>query len=136
MPKPIRVTVDIEESFFGKIYRTLDTMPGVAAIAIHSEGVKGNGVAKPRQKKGGTQSVPCLLLGALIQTPGLTREQVIPILEASGKKGSSLPDALTKLKKAGHIKIKGAGKAGASYTVTAAGKKHYQTACQIEQGAA
>lgn len=135
MVKPLTMTISVEETFFGKIYRMLDTMPGVASIAIHSEGVKANGAAKPKKKQGGTQSAHCLVLGALVKSPGITKAQLVPVLEGNGKKATTLPDTITKLKKAKHIAVKGSGKA-ATFTITAAGKKHFDTACEIEQGAA
>jgi hypothetical protein len=127
------MTIAVEEILFGKLYRTLDAMPGVASITIHSEGVKGNGAEPKRkkQKQGGSQSVYCLVLGALASGPA-TRDRLAPVLEEAGKKGSSLPDALTKARKAKHITVKNAGKRDAVYTLTALGKKHYKTACEVE----
>jgi hypothetical protein len=77
--KPLTMTISVEETFFGKIYRMLDTMPGVASIAIHSEGVKANGAARPKKKQGGTQSAHCLVLGALVKSPGITKAQLVPV---------------------------------------------------------
>lgn len=135
MPKPIMMTIAVEESFFGKIYRTLDTMSGVASIAIHSEGVKGNGrAASAPQKKGGTGSVYCLVLGALCPNGPLPRSNLQAVVESAGKKASSLPDALMKAKKAKHITARGKGR-DVVYTITAAGRKHFDTACQIDKGA-
>jgi hypothetical protein len=129
------MTIAVEESFFGKLYRTLDTMPGVASISIHSEGVKTlNGAAKAVQKQGGSKSVYCLVLGTVISKPGATRADLYAAVEATGKRSTSVPDALTKLKKAKHIAIKGKGK-GVTYSATPAGKKHYETACSIEEAA-
>jgi hypothetical protein len=52
------MTISVEETFFGKIYRMLDTMPGVASIAIHSEGVKANGAARPKKRSRAERSLP------------------------------------------------------------------------------
>jgi hypothetical protein len=132
MAKPLQMMISVEEIAFGKVYRMLDTMPGVAAITILGEGPKTNGAApRGKQKQGGTGSVYCLLLGAMIETPGISRPQLITVAEANGKKGTSVPDAITKMKKAKHVAVKGSGKAS-TFTVTAAGKKHFETACKIE----
>lgn len=37
MPKPMTITVGVEEAYFGKIYRSLDTTPGVVSLSYHSE---------------------------------------------------------------------------------------------------
>lgn len=137
MAKPLMMTIAVEESFFGKIYRTLDSTPGVASITIHSEGPKSNGAASPRagQKQGGTGSVYCLILNAMIENPGIARPQLMAVAEANGKRATSVPDAITKAKKAKHVAVKGSGKSS-TYTITAAGRKHFTTACQIEGKAA
>jgi hypothetical protein len=123
MPKPMQLLVDIEEIAFGRVFLT-----------IVGEGVKRNAAAVAphhTQKRGGTSSVPCLILGALMQSPGLSRPQLEAVLEGNGKKGTSLPDALYKLRAAKEIVSKGKGK-GVTYAVTGAGKKHYETACTIQ----
>jgi predicted transcriptional regulator len=48
MPKPMTITISVEEAFFGKIYRTLDLTPGVVSISYHSESE-----AKPKPKPNG-----------------------------------------------------------------------------------
>jgi hypothetical protein len=46
MPKPLTITIDVEEVAFGKVFRTLDTMPGVISINL-----KGSGPTKVNESK-------------------------------------------------------------------------------------
>lgn len=135
MPKPMQLLVDIEEIAFGRVFRMLDTMQGVARLSIVGEGVKKagapNGGGNTGVRKGGSQTAVCLILGALVNSPGLSRPQLGAILEGNGKKAASLPDALQKLRKAKEITAKGKG-ASTRYDVTRAGRTHYQTACAIQ----
>ena len=135
MAKPLMMTIAVEEAFFGKIYRTLDNMPGVATITIHSEGVKGNGAAPPTggrgQKRGGTQSSECVVLGALRKGPQV-RSVLTEALNAAGKKGeASIAVTMRKLHTQKQVTKKGTGK-NVTYTITKAGEQRYATACQIE----
>lgn len=125
MPKPIKMMVEIEEVAFGRVFRFLDGMPGVVTITPIGDGPKAaKGAAKG--KKG---TVYCLVLSALIAADKpLNRDALRDVLSANGKAASSLPDTLTKLKKAKHITIK-----NAMYTVTPAGRKHYETSCPVEE---
>jgi hypothetical protein len=129
MAKPLKIMIEVEEIMFGKIFRLLDSTSGVVAITPIGDGPKSPSTRG--QKKGGTQSVACLVLEALIKTPKLSREQLYPVLEGSGKRRTSLPDTLQKLKQAGEIRASGAGK-GVTYRITTVGKKRYDTACAIE----
>jgi hypothetical protein len=134
MPKPITLTIDIEEIAFGRVWRLLDTMPGVVNIKLHGEGPKSKpGGSKQPQKKGGSQSVPCLVLGALIEANAkIGRDPLNKVLEANGKKATSLPDAIQKLFKAKEIQRFGKGR-DVTYGITVKGRKRYETACEIQQ---
>jgi hypothetical protein len=46
------ITIAVEEIAFGKIYRLLDTMPGVVSISYHAEGPKDKAASKPNGKIG------------------------------------------------------------------------------------
>ena len=133
MPKPLKVMLEVEEAYYGKVWRTLDAMPGVVTLMPISEGVKQPGEKKQRQKKGGTQSVYCLILGALAQpnVQNAARDYLVQVCEEAGKKATSVPDALMKMRKAKHVKSTGKGR-DVKFTITAAGRKHFETACQIE----
>jgi hypothetical protein len=130
MAKPMRIMVEVEEIAHGRVFRMLDGTPGVVSITPVGDGPKSS---RPdvAQKKGGAQSVACLILGALVKTPGISRAQLAPVLESAGKKVSSMPDALAKLRKAKHITTRGKGKT-VVYSITPAGKKHFDTACEIQ----
>lgn len=131
MPKPMFMTVQVEEFAFGRVFRLLDTTPGVVTINLKGEGPRAKPNGKAIQKKGGAQSIPCLVLGALIKTPGLSRPQLIALLEGNGKKPSSLPDSLTKLRHAKEITSSGKG-SNTKYQATKAGVKRFETACSIQ----
>jgi hypothetical protein len=135
MAKPIKVMIEVERIAFGDVFVSLDGMKGVVSITPIGDGPR-NARQKAAtgtrgQKHGGAQSAPCLVLGALLKSPGLSREQLYPVLEGNGKSRNSLPDTLTKLKKAGEIRASGSGR-DVTYKATPAGKKRFQTACEIQ----
>lgn len=125
MPKPMKMMIEVEEIAYGRVFRVLDTMQGVVTITPVGEGPK-QAKAAAKGKKG---TVYCLVLSALIEADKpLNRDALRDVLKANGKAASSLPDTLTKLKKAKHITIK-----SAMYSVTPAGRKHYETSCPVEE---
>lgn len=133
MAKPMKLMVEVEEIAHGRIFRLLDGAEGVVSITPIGDGPKSarQNSGTRGQKQGGAQSAPCLVLGALLETPGLGRRALEGVLEANGKKATSLPDTLAKLRKARELASKGAGK-NVVYNITAAGKKRYETACKIQ----
>lgn len=127
MPKPIKMMIEIEELAFGRVFRTLDGMPGVVAITPIGDGPKAPKGPDGKKGKGGT--VYCLVLRALIEADkAINRDSLRDVLKANGKAASSLPDTLTKLKKAKHIVVK-----NAMYTITPGGRKHYDTSCPVNE---
>lgn len=99
MPKPMMLHVGVEEAFFGKIFRMLDGMPGVASLNIVSE-------AHPPQAKQSKGTVAdgstthCIVLKALITAKRtMSKAELAKALTEAGKKPSSLPSALQSLKK-------------------------------------
>lgn len=132
MPKPMTMTIEVEEIAFGKVFRTLDGMPGVINIRITGSGPKAmakpNGRGTNGQRQGGTKTVPGIVLGELVKGPR-GRPDLAPALERAGKKATSLPDALQKLRKAKAIKTAGKGK-GTEYTITPVGMKQYEAALE------
>jgi len=130
MPKPMMLTINVEEIALGKVFRTLDGMPGVVSINFHGSGPKprSNGA----QRKGGAQTVPCIILGTLIDAgKSLGREDLAPAVIAAKKAVSSIPDALNKLAKSRLIKRHGPN-ADRRYTSTAAGSKYYHDRCAVQ----
>ena len=127
MVKPLKMMVEIEEGAFGRVFRSLDGMPGVVSLTPIGDGPR---VAKGKVgKKGKGGTVYCLVLRALIEADKpVNRDALRDVLAANGKAATSLPDTLTKLKKAKHIAIK-----NAMYTITPAGRKHYETSCPIQE---
>lgn len=132
MPKPMRIMVEVEEIAHGRVFRLLDGTPGVIGITPIGDGPKPQNAGSSKgQKKGGAQTAPCLVLGALIESPGANRTQLAAVLELNGKKATSLPDTLQKLRKAKEITSKGKGK-DVSYSITPVGRKKFATACAIQ----
>jgi hypothetical protein len=130
MPKPMKLMIEVEEVAHGRVFRMLDGTPGVVTITPIGDGPRSGG-GSTGQKQGGTQSAACLLLAALIRTPGITVEQMRPVLEGNGKRASTLAGTLASMKKAGEIRASGSGKS-ATYRITKVGQKRYDTACQIQ----
>lgn len=126
MAKPIKITLEVEQVALGKVWTTLDGMTGVISIGLHGNGPKPTS-KKKGSKHGSSATVPCIVLGALEKKP-LGKPALIEAVVASGKAATSLPDALTKLKKEKHIVPVGDG----FYKITQAGAKRYQTACKVE----
>jgi hypothetical protein len=125
MPKPMKMLVEVEEIAYGRVLRLLDGTQGVVSITSVGDGPK---QPKSAAKKGKSGTVYCLVLKALIDAKGaINRDALREVLKSNGKSATSLPDTLTKLKKAKHITI-----AKAMYTVTPAGRKFYETSCPIE----
>lgn len=135
MPKPIKIVVEVEELAFGRVFRTLDNMQGVASITIVSEGGKTPGSPKSsteRQKRGGATTLSCIILSDLMTGSAKDAEWLRQTAVKSGKAASSVPDSLNKLLKAKEIKrmkIEG----HVVYAITAKGKARYETACQIQK---
>lgn len=132
MPKPMKLVVEVEESHFGRVFRTLDNMAGVATLTIVSEGVKGpKPTGNDKRKKGGTATVPCIILGELMRDQVRDRAWLDAAVKSAGRSPTSVPDALAKLRKAKEIKQTGPGAEGV-FSITAKGKKRYETACAIQ----
>ena len=128
MPKPIKLTIEIEQVAMGKVWTTLDAMSGVISISLHGSGPKPAGPKKAGKPGGKSTTVPCLILGALVASKDpLPRTDLMLAVEAGGRAATSTPDSLAKLKKDKHIAPAGDG----LYKITAAGVKRYETACKI-----
>lgn len=126
------MTIQVEEIAFGKVFRTLDTMPGVIAINLHGSGPKEQTTSSPPRRTGGA-TVECLILGALRETKvPLTRTTLTEVIVQGGKAASSFQDAISKLVKKKHV-TKGV---DGNYKITAAGSKRYESACELEAEAA
>lgn len=134
MVKPMKLMVEVEEIAYGRIFRMLDGSDGVVSILPVGEGPRSQRATGGNvQKKGGAQSAPCIVLGALIAAGRvqLDRAALRATLKVNGKSETSLPDTLTKLKKAGEIRASGSGR-DVVYAITAAGRKRHETACNIQ----
>jgi hypothetical protein len=128
MPKPIQLTILAEEFALGKIFRTLDGMEGVASISLHGTGpsrLGGEGKVKQR----GSFTTSCIILKVLT-TSNAGRELLRSAIVSGGKSPSSLQSAIDFLRKEKHIRDMPKGK----FQITAAGRKHYASACKIKEG--
>jgi len=118
--------LEIEEAAFGRVFRTLDGMPGVVSLMPIGDGPKAAKGKAGKKGKGGT--VYCLVLKALIEAgKPVNRDALRNVLADHGRAATSLPDALSKMKKAKHITVK-----SAMYSITPMGRKHYDTSCPVE----
>jgi hypothetical protein len=124
MPKPMEMTIEVEEIAFGPVFRKLDIMPGVIAIHLRGTGPRAVG---PRNR-GSVATVECLVLGALmLAKKPLNTTELATAITSFGKQKSSLGDSLMKLKAKKHI----AAVKTATYKITPAGVDRYRTACVL-----
>jgi hypothetical protein len=106
MPKPISMTIQVEEVAFGKVWRSIDAMPGVISIQLKGDGPKSAAPQSDKGKRGSIQAsvLQTLLNGAMSAT------------DLGG--GSRISGALHHLKKKKLVS-----KTGNKYKVTTAGMK-------------
>jgi hypothetical protein len=125
MPKPMMLHVAVEEAFYGKIFRALDTMPGVVSLNPVSE-------AHPQQAKAGKpdsikngSTAGCLVLAALIKAKRpMAKAELAEAMTTGGKKAATLPSTLQSLKSKRHvINAKGA------WQITPTGVKFFGEKC-------
>jgi len=128
MPKPIMMMIEVEEIAFGKVWRTLDLMPGV--ITIHMKGSGPKAIASKPNGKGNGTTIPNLILEALLARSPKTMSKIEleKVIEAGGKMKASLPNSIQKLKKQKCIRSIGS---KGDYKITAAGSKEATT--QLEK---
>lgn len=122
MPKPMSMTIEVEEMAFGKIFRTLDGMPGVVSINLKGAGPK---AATPKGKANGDgtanggKTLNTLLLEAMLASKNvLTAADLASALQAHGKSRNSAQGTLSRLK--AHKLVKRSGK---GWKITPAGIK-------------
>jgi len=107
MPKPMTITVKVEEIAFGKIYRLLDTQSGVIEISYHAEGpskLKPNGHASGTRKSRADFKITgkdFLLQSLYKNSQPLSNSGVKALFIADGRSGSSPNSILDELKKEG-----------------------------------
>lgn len=115
MSKPMTMVIEVEEIAFGKVFRTLDAMPGV--ISIH---LKGSGPKAPKPAAVSVSAtVKSMILGALSEKPH-DIDALKDIVAKGGKSATSVPDAINKLKNDKKI-ASVVGQKGV-YRITAAGR--------------
>jgi hypothetical protein len=108
MPKPMMMMIECEEIAFGRVFRTLDTMPGVASIKIMGNGAKiATGPGKGNR------------------TPGTRAKGSLMV--AAGKSPKTLHGQSHMMLKLKLVKKTGKG----ILAITAAGKKYLETKCNI-----
>jgi hypothetical protein len=120
MPKPIVMIVAVEELLAGKIWRLLDSTPGVVEINIQGSGPKPNGAAVPSKANGKNNGTPAriLVLNALLSKSPQSKEALGNLLEKNGKMRSTLPSTIAVLKQKKHIAAVDDG-----FKITSAGTK-------------
>lgn len=116
MPKPMSLTIEIEEIAFGRVWRTLDAMPGVINIHMKGQGPK---QLKPATEVLNKKTTARLVLEALLIKSPASKLLLEEAILAGGKQKASLADTLTKLKKQKNISPAGKG----MFKITAAGIK-------------
>lgn len=133
MPKPISMTIEVEESFMGTVWRSLDGMSGVIRINIHGSGVP-NKAPTPVNGRGSVKdgtTLKCVVIQMLKKTPGITTAQMVMGAESAGKNKKSLPPLINAMLKEKLIVGKaGKGKgAKPTYSLTAKGTAYCDENC-------
>jgi hypothetical protein len=124
MPKPVTMTVIVEEFALGRVFRSLDGTPGVVTISLHGADPK---IAHELGQRKKSQTVSIVVLGALIAGAERHQDLVSPVM-AAGKSETSIYDSLYKLHKMRAITRK-----NGKFAITALGRKYYATASAEEK---
>lgn len=128
MAKLLGLSVKVEEIAFGKVWSTLDSIPGVVTITIEGSAKpmpngKSNGKKSNGSSNGTGKTVQRLILEALLARSPLTKFELQDHIAAAGKSRLSLPDQMAKLREEKCVKLMAAG----NYSITAKGTKQATT---------
>lgn len=123
--------IRIPEAGYGRFWNFMKTMPG-ADFTPDIDAKEPNGAAKPKPKRNvgkdadGT-SGRCIVLDALVPNGTvMTAGQLNDLMTAQGKSAKTLHGLLHNMVKAKQLKRTDKG-----YSITAAGRKYYQTECSL-----
>lgn len=133
MPKPLSVTVEVEEIALGRVIRILNRTPGVVRFNLNLQGDRPEGEeAEGEQPHGNTGRTPRkgkiggrrIMLGMLAQAKGkpVSAKQFKPVFEGDGISHKSVHTVAHILKKIGHIKQVDIG----TYVMTPKGKAAWE----------
>jgi hypothetical protein len=98
------ITIAVEEAIFGKVYRLLDTMPGVVSLTYHAEGAKTKPNGKAKTPRGSFDiSGHDALLAFLYKTHPAKLSDLRAAFEKMGRSPNSIPSLMHALKGEGSI---------------------------------
>jgi hypothetical protein len=114
----MKFTVDVEEIAFGKVFRTLDAMPGVISIKIVGDGPR----SQQQPATSGRPRAAAILLQALSAAPRgqMARGDLEAVLAKNGRSKKSFPGTLFTMEKQKLLRRSARGKI---VTMTPAGAK-------------
>lgn len=128
MTKPMRLTVLVEEAFFGKVFRTLDGMPGIAGVQIISEAHPPAKAAGKKNTVANGATTQCIVLRTLKERGRSLVPDVIAACKAGGKARASAVMMLRDCVKAKKAIRTGKGKT-ALYAISPTGTKWLADNC-------
>jgi hypothetical protein len=142
MPKPMMMTIAVEEIAFGAVFRRLKNMPGVISLDLdgnadekpakngtNGKGKGGGGIAKiPKGSDATGDSAKCIVLSKLAQEKGtpVSGADLTAALVDNGKSPKTFANV-------SHImrRDKLARKSKKGWTLTVKGHRYLETECQI-----
>jgi len=137
MPKPMTMTIAIEEIAFGSVFRRLKNMEGVISLDIHDDNEKpksngkgrgGGGIAKqPKGTDAGKDSAKCIVLNYIDQAkrPCPSGELTLRLVEA-GKSPKTFANVSHIMKR-----DKLARKTKKGWVLSPTGRKYLNTECRV-----
>ena len=133
MPKPMMMTIAVEEIAFGAVFRRIKNMDGVISLDIDAEKDErkykgGGGIAKNGKgtDAAGTSAL-CVVLSALdAEGTRLTSGQLGDVLESAGKSRKTFANVSARLRNR-----KLAQKSKTGWALTLIGRKYLKTECRI-----
>lgn len=132
MPKPMMMTIAVEEIAFGSVFRRVKNMDGVISLAIDAEqDTKSNGKTRAKKPKKGTMadgtSAKCIVLSSLERSGvPMSSSDLMDILEGAGKSRKTFANVTHHAKKDKTIR-----KTAKGWVITPTGRKVLETECQI-----
>jgi len=110
MPKPMTIEISVEEIAFGKVFRTLDEMPGVVSIKIKGSGPNASAPESARKHGKASEGTTgkCVVFNFLLGkkkavAPGVLADAIVAAGKSKNSIGNILYEAV-KLKELAHSK--------------------------------
>jgi len=121
LPKPIKITITVEEVAAGAIYNQLDRMPGVVSINFHGDGPKERPTKERANGKGERHDVTNqqFFLNALLAHGSMSKDTARELFVSGNRSIKSLHSLVHVLKRKSLVVTR----ANGEYALTAKGKR-------------